>query len=200
MYCILTDNLLHTDRQLFVQIAQGDEAAFRTFFHQYNIQLFPFIKSLVKSEHDTKEIMQEAFLKLWQMRNNLLVIDNPGAWFRRVTANIAYDYLRIKARYELRFGSVEEHIPSVDQSFWKDIDLHFSQRVLLEALEQLPEKRRRIFHLIKIDGLSRKQTAQLLDLSENTVRNQLADAVTTVQEYFKKHAELLMILYLLMND
>jgi len=74
----------YTDSQLFSRIAAGDEEAFATLFHRYTPQLSPFLVSIVKSEADAREILQETFLKCWLNRDKLDGVDNPGAWLNTV--------------------------------------------------------------------------------------------------------------------
>jgi RNA polymerase sigma-70 factor (family 1) len=174
---------------LFARIAEGDEGAFQTVFHNYNRTLFPFILSLVKIEADAKEIIQEVFLKLWLKRESLTEIDNPGGWLYTLASNSAYDHLRKEARYARRLQTAE-----VAESSLEDIHEQFDTKeikaLITEAVEHLPLRRRQVFQLSRFEGYSRKEIAETLNLSENTVRNHLADAVGFIQDYIKKNGPL----------
>lgn len=161
--------------------------AFREVFHAYNENLFPFICSLVKSETDAREIMQETFLKLWINRNKLPEVENPGGWLRTLASHVAYDYLRKMASYELMVHKSGTRQPDVAAEFWKTMEANQTRQVLAGAIQQLSLRRRQVFHLSKIEGYSRKEIAKKLNISENTVRNQLAEAVEFIQDYLKKH-------------
>lgn len=182
----------HPDKILFEKISQGDEKAFRDAFHTHNKNLFPFILSLVKSESDTKEIIQEIFMKLWMNREYLGRIENPGGWLHTMAANGAYSYLRREARYALR----QQHAQNNREAF-SDLNQQLENRetkaLISEAIEQLPERRREVFQLSRIEGYSRKEIADHLDISENTVRNQLVDAVSFVKDYLRKKGALYLL-------
>lgn len=181
------------DRELFARIAEGDEQAFRRMFHAYNKVLFPFVAAIVRSDTDAGEIMQEVMLKLWVNRATLKAIKNPGSWLRTVAAHAAYDHLRKIAGYELMLARSQFAQQDADKVSWNDLEARQIRKTIEEAMEKLPQRRRQIFRMSKIEGFSRKEIAEQLGISENTVRNQLADAVEFVQDHLKRSAVLLLL-------
>lgn len=188
----------YTDRHLFAAIASGDEQAFREIFHTYNKSLFPFVLSLIKVESDAREVMQNVFLKLWLNREKLPDIENPGGWLHTLAANACYDHLRRQATYEIHLTKARSmHSLSDDQTLLQ-LDARDVKNAIQEAIHQLPLKRREIFQLSKIEGLTRREIADRLKISENTVRNQLVDAVDFVQEYLRKRNIVIPVVILLL--
>lgn len=185
----------YTETDLFALIAQGDETAFRHIFHQYNKKLFPFVCTLVKVPADAKEVIQTVFIKLWMNRSKLESVQNPGAWLHTLTTNATYDFLRSKARYELRLnelGKIQDvHVHEIVDT--EKIETTRAQDLIMEAMQQMPQRRRQVFQLIKIEGYDRKEAAQILNISENTVRNQLAEAMRFVEEFLKNRAIILVV-------
>jgi RNA polymerase sigma-70 factor (family 1) len=189
----LDELLHHTDLALFARIAEGDEGAFRLFFHRYNELMYPFVLSLVKSEADAREVMQEVFLKLWVQRGTLTAVDNPGGWLRTVLTNGAYDFLRQQARYEMRLSKFEALQAPEEDNFWQQLDAREARKLVQEALRLLPLRRRQIFQLNKMEGFNRREIAEQLQISENTVRNQLVEAVAFVQNYLRKNSVTILV-------
>lgn len=175
---------VHTEKFLFGKISLGDENAFREIFYLYNKALYPFILSLVKSEPDAREIIQEIFLKIWENRTKLNQIQNPGGWIFKVAANTAYSYLRKEARYVLRQTKNIQQENSNDPFI--QLDDREAHLLISEAIKKLPLRRRQVFQLSRIEGYTRKEIAEHLHISENTVRNQLVDAVTFIQDFLRK--------------
>ena len=193
-----TDN--HNDKDMFARIAVGDEDAFQTIFHAYNRTLHPFILSLVKNETDAKEIIQEVFLKLWLKRETLPEIDNPGGWLYTVAANAAYSYLRKEARYATRLKSVADTTDQSLEDIHESFDTKEVKALIAEAVDKLPLRRRQVFQMSRFDGFSRKEIAEKLEISENTVRNQLAEAVDFIQDYIRKNGPLYLPAILILAD
>ena len=173
---------------LFKRIADGDEAVFRHIFHHYNQKLFPVVLDLVRSEPDAREVIQEVFIKIWLNRASLPSMANPGGWLYTVACNAAYDFLRSKATYQLKIRQLST--PELDEDLERQLDAKYTKALIDEAVARLPQRRREVFQLARLQGYSRKEIAEKLDISENTVRNQLVEAVAFVQEYLQKHASL----------
>lgn len=181
---------LHTydEPELIRRIAEGDEVAFRQLFHYYNNKLFPVVVTLVRSESEAREVIQEVFIKYWLNRASLPGMANPGGWLYTVACNVAYDYIRSKATYQVKLRELATM--DVDRGLEEQLDAKYTKALIDEAVAHLPQRRRQVFQMARLEGYSRKEIAEKLAISEHTVRNQLVEAVTFVQEYLKKHASL----------
>lgn len=179
-----------SDRLLFAKIAASDEAAFESIFDKYTLILYPYLVDLTKNEADAKEIIQEIFLKCWIKRETLADIENPGGWLYTIAANEAYLHFRKEATYSQHIKILtEETTPDLDD-IHEASDSREVRTLIQEAVGQLPLRRRQIFQMSRLEGYSRKEIAETLGISENTVRNQLADAVASIQDYIIKHKSL----------
>jgi RNA polymerase sigma-70 factor (family 1) len=178
----------YDEAELITRIAGGDEGAFRQIFHYYNQKIFPVVVALVRSEPDAREIIQEVFIKYWLNRASLPGMVNPGGWLYTVACNVAYDYLRSKATYQVKLRELPTM--DVDRGLEEQLDAKYTKALIDEAVAHLPRRRRQVFQMARLEGYSRKEIAEKLDISEHTVRNQLVEAVEFVQEYLAKHASL----------
>ncbi|MEP7257323.1 MAG: RNA polymerase sigma-70 factor [Flavitalea sp.] len=187
----------YIDKDLFDKISSGDEEAFRQLFHTCNKSLFSFIASLVKSEADAKEIIQEIFLNLWINRLQLSRIENPGGWLHTIAANSAYSHLRKEARFAKRQFKAQSLLTESTPDIYGQMENREAQALISEAIQRLPVRRRQVFQLSRMEGFSRKEIAEQLNISENTVRNQLVDAVSFVQDYLRKKGFLHLIIFIM---
>ena len=189
----------HIDNELFARLARGDEEAFRQIVHFFYKKMLPLTISLVKSESKAQDIMQEVFLKLWLNRVTLTTIENPAAWLNVVVSNTTSNYVRAQLRYELRIKNLLAETPDTEE-IWGDLDAKFTQALIDEAVSQLPAKRKQVFLLSRREGLSRKEIASRMNISENTVRNQLAEAIQFIQENLKHKGALVIISIILQSE
>ena len=87
-------------KALLRQIAEGDENAFATLFHQYLPALQSFALKFTKSEYAAEEAVQNSFLKIWLNRDKLEAVDNIKAYLYKYVSNECLSYLRNSLRQE----------------------------------------------------------------------------------------------------
>ena len=173
------------DKTMLDDIAAGNEVVFGKFVHQLYQRLFPYTITLVRSEMEADDVLQEAFLKIWLHRSSLSNVENPAGWVYTIIANTAANHLRSRIRHELKVKKFNMQAV-VSEEIVGEIDAKFTQTLIDEAVNQLPEKRKLVFLLSKKEGLSRKEIAKQLNISENTVRNQLSEAIHSVHQHLQR--------------
>lgn len=155
-------------------------------FYQFEGKLIAFAQKITRSESFAKDILQEVFLSLWVKRNNLSQVENLEAYLYRATKNKAIDFLRALANdNKLRsdyFSIVDKEDFAVD----KVISLKESRELIETAMDELPEKRKQIYEMSQVYGLSRKEIAEKLNISESTVKNQLTSALSSIRDFLSR--------------
>jgi RNA polymerase sigma-70 factor (ECF subfamily) len=141
--------------------------------------------------HTAEEIMQEVFLRLWQNRENVEA-DNLGGWLYRVASNLAYSYLKREALNGRLLSSLKKkrqgnQFSEIDEQ----MDYKECNELIYKALNQLPDQQRKVYQLSLQEGMSRKEVAEVLNISPNTVRNHLTRALQFLR-HFLSHATVLM--------
>lgn len=160
---------------------------FNELFREHEHTLYVFVVKVLGSDAQAKDIVQEVFLKLWTIREQLHEIGNMDAFLYRLTENKVYDYLRAagtreKVRMELwhRLNSAED--PTPDPLETKEFN-----KLIQQAIQQLPPQRKIIYLLSKHEGLKQQQIAEELQISPHTVRNHLTEAFRSIRNYVKKN-------------
>jgi len=175
------DDRTLSDKNLFLRIAQDDERAFNELFHVYTRELYPFAMKLTGSEKDAEEILQEVFLKIWAKRKELTGIDNPKAWIIRVVSNQSLNHLR-KMAVEGRFFQYVKHAQQHTSLSTEEITAaRETAAIIQQAIDQLPPACRQIYLLSREENLSIKEIAEKLNLSPNTVKNQIVTALQRIR-------------------
>jgi len=170
------------DRELAARIQQGDKDAFRLFFERYQASLLSFLISKGTPRDDAEDLLQTAFLIIWEKRDDI----RPERSLRSFLYTIAYN--RMLNLFRDRKGQDPEYAYKLADS-GVNPEEEAGNRQALEtmqrALERMPEKRRRVFELCYLQGLSYKEAAQVLDVVHKTVENHMGLALKELRTALK---------------
>lgn len=170
------------------------ELRFTAIFKQHEYRLYTLALTLTKSDQYAKDIVQDVFMKLWQHRNQIPVITNMDAWLYRLTENKIIDFLRKTAadkRLRDALWMNMQHMLSEETE--ETVSSREYSYILEKAISHLPPQRKRIYRLCKEQGLNYCQIARELNISRNTVKNQLFTAIRTVRSFFTRAIRLLVL-------
>jgi RNA polymerase sigma-70 factor (family 1) len=175
---------MNDDLQLFRRIAEGDELAFEKVFHRYTPRLLPFIKKITRNDSIAAELIQETFIRIWMQRAQLEEIENPSAWIYRIASNLSINYLqKLSNRKQLltKIAAVEKAASPEELVEVKELN-----QIIKQAISQLPERRQEVYLLSREEGLSHQQIAERLNISVNTVKNQIVSSLKFIQQSINK--------------
>lgn len=182
----------NSEIQLIKAFKKGDPQAFESLFNLYHKRLYYFLFGLLKSKEDAEEIVQETFLKIWESRELFLENYPFESLLFRIAKNAFLNYNRKKVNrtvFEKHFGFFTDLSESSADQY---ILFQETQSIIETIVNGLPPKRKEIFLLQKIEGLSRQEIASKLGISIITVDGQLLKANKYLKEEFQKYS-LLMI-------
>lgn len=163
------------------RIANDDQLAYRQLFIQFYGKLSRFVMGFTKNKELTDEIVSDVFINIWRRRKNIEEIKNLKLYLYVSAKNITFNYLKKLHREnltDLDAVEIEPADPFADPSaamITREMNLK-----LKAAINALPPRCKLIYTLIKEDGLTYKQTAQLLSISESTVDNQISIALKKI--------------------
>lgn len=177
---------MHNEKDLFRRIGESDESAFALIFHQYKSALFDYGMKITKSHTAAEELVQECFVKLWLGRQNLPAIDNPVGYLHMMARNAGIDYLRRLSLDASLQKKVWAGISESDNPTLQKVQVSETQRLIDEAVAQLPPQQREVFLLSRYEGLNYEQIGEQLGIAGNTVKNHLVKALKFIREYLGK--------------
>ncbi|MCT4664070.1 MAG: RNA polymerase sigma factor [Flavobacteriales bacterium] len=128
--------------------------------------LFGFVFKLTKNKSLTQDIVQDVFLKFWEKKPNPEKTNIQG-WLIKSARNRYIDLLRKKDNQAERLDHRTEVASNLENKSdsWKE-----EYQLVLNELDQLPASQKEIFVLKEIEGLSIKEVAHYLDISESKVK------------------------------
>lgn len=174
----------HIETALLAQIAAGDEQAFSQLFHNYRNKVYSIALKITTSEPIAEEILLDVFLKVWLRKQQLPGMEHFSAWLFTITRNQVFSALkqiavRRTAEDAIRItGDPYDHSP-VEAAL---IDKEY-QAILQQAILQLSPQQLKVYTLIKDRGLKREEAARELNLSPETVKRHLSEAMLVIRGY-----------------
>ena len=170
------------EREIIEQLKDGSKDAFRLMFDEVGPKIYAFALSYLKNEFEAEELLQEVFLKLWEVRSSLDSSRNLKSFLFKICINLIYDFIRRKNIEQVYLDYSEKNNPSSGDNTWHEVIYNDMLNNLQQLIAAMPEQRQRIFRLSKEDGLSNEEIADRLNLSKRTVENQLYRAVSFLKE------------------
>lgn len=195
----MTSSQSYNEKELLKQLATGSEAAFRTLFDTYRDKLYTYIFKLSGSVETAEDTVHDVFLKLWLQREQLPEIDNLNAYLYKMAHNISFTLFRRMAKETLILAEIgREHAKETafegEDNISQQEVLHF----IREAVSQLTPLQKTIFVMSREQGLKLADIAQQLDLSEQTVKNRITEAMRFLREEIgRQYGPTAVILYVL---
>ena len=143
--------------------------------------LFAFLLNFTRDENDTRDLLQEIFVKIAREPGLLENVRNERAFLIRLAHNLAIDLIR---RRDTREHTKENFAAETISIFApaSDPDEEFFRRELSVALEDLPEDQRAVVHLKLWEGLTFDEIAGALEISPNTAASRYRYGLDKLRE------------------
>jgi RNA polymerase sigma-70 factor, ECF subfamily len=143
--------------------------------------LFAFLLNLSRNEADTRDLLQEIFVKLARRPDLMNEVREERAFLLRLAHNAALDLMRRRGTRQRNYEQLASETASVF-AFASDPDEQAFRSALTEALGQLPPEQRAVVHLKLWEGLTFEAIAGLLGLSPNTAASRYRYGLDKLRE------------------
>jgi RNA polymerase sigma-70 factor (family 1) len=179
------NELLQDPTLLFERFRQGDGSAFKVIYDRYFPMLFLIIREYVGQLDVAEDIVTNAFIKLYDRRAKIKDAGHTYAFLYVVARNEAIGYYREQKR-QRAVHQAQERLVNSEYYDPLETELERDQWLLQirQLAGQLPPARRKIFQLHFFEGLSIREIANRLNLTETTVRNQRNRALNFLRQAF----------------
>jgi RNA polymerase sigma-70 factor (family 1) len=197
----LTNNQQYNEKELLQQLAEGSEAAFRTLFNAYRNKLYTYIFNISRSGETAEDTVHDIFLKLWVQRERLPEISNLNAYLYRMAHNHAFTVFRRMAKETLVLAELQNEQSPVtsfegeDRIVWQEV-----RKTIRKAVNKLTPQQRLVFLMSRQQGLKHEEIAQKLNISPNTVKNHIVEALRFLRDEIDySYTSNAMVIYVLYN-
>ncbi|MCE5174331.1 MAG: sigma-70 family RNA polymerase sigma factor [Bacteroidales bacterium] len=179
------------------ELQKGSHKAFNVIYDMYADKLYGFLLAHTKSRQMSEDIVQDTFLKLWINRKTLSIDGSLQSFLYTISKHEMIDLFRSqinKVEFELYVEYIDEK--NFDDN---DIEKKLFYDDFLKALKLskklLSEKQLEIFELSKEKGKSIEEIATQLQISEQTVKNQLTTSLKKIRTQLSNMNILFLIIF-----
>ncbi|HOG06165.1 MAG TPA: RNA polymerase sigma-70 factor [Paludibacter sp.] len=188
---------LSIEKQYILDLKKGSYRAFDALYTMYARRLYAYALKITKSTSDANEIVQDTFVNLWTHRENIEPSDSLQAYLFTITKNVILNKFRKLINSPVFVNYVEylneENIASEEIS--EKLEFEEFQRKLEDAKTTLSATQVKVFELRKELGYNNAEVAKQLNLSEQTVKNQLSLALKKLRTKLAEHLSLFFICF-----
>ncbi|HVI45126.1 MAG TPA: RNA polymerase sigma-70 factor [Chitinophaga sp.] len=188
---------LHTERELLLLIAEGDQHAFRQLFEIYWKQVFGACLQLTKSPELAKDLSQDIFLKIWNTRNRLTDVRSFKSYLFTIARNTVRDQLRTTVFRESNREFLEHYFSGKAISPQQVLEQKQLSDRLMRAINSLPPKLHQVFMLSHLEGLSHKEIAERLEISPLSSKTYMVRALLILRRELVSEPDRLLIIGLI---
>ncbi len=166
------------ESKLIKGLKAGNETAFKKLFYIYSDRLFVWAYKITNDSLASADIVQDFFIWCWEKKN--LLPDNCSfkAYAYKSVYNASLNYIRDNKRflygYEITIDLIDEDVC--------DEDLQELKKLLMKAIDELPNRCKKIFVMTTLENKKYTEVADLLGISVNTVKVQVSKAYRILKE------------------
>lgn len=186
------------EEQVLVQRARnGEMGAFRELVERYKKKIYYLSLDLTGNHHDAEDLSQEVFIKAYRSLKNFRGDAKFNSWLYRITVNTCISQRRKKSVSAMTLQEDFE----IDSSPWdfndgessnnpeRNAESGLIQQHIEQALQQLTPRERSVFVLRHYNDLPLKEIAQILKITEGTVKSMLFRAIQRLRKELSFYQE-----------
>lgn len=187
----MSDGRVKAEEFSLEKLQSGDKAEFARLLEAYSDMIYRLALKMLKDPQDAEDILQETFIKAYRYLPSFDGRSRPSTWLYRIATNEALMFLRRQKHIPLSIDDPQEGaeqdvepLQIVDWCCMPEHEMMSSEAraYMDEAIQELTPALRAVFLLRDIEGLSTRETAEVLELSETAVKTRLSRARLRLRE------------------
>ena len=164
------------EQELLNSIVKGDRDAFRQLYELFSDKVYNTAISYTQNVPDAEEVTQDVFTNIFRNASKFKGEAALSTWIYRITVNTSLNHIKSKKRFSfLSFGS-----PSMDEPDFDHpgilLEKKENARTLFKVINSLPANQKTAFILSFVEGLSRQEVADIMEMNLKAVASLLQRA------------------------
>ena len=160
--------------------AKGDTVAFRSLMESQEDYAFVLAFRLLHDEEDAKDVVQEAFIRVWNNCAGYRPEIKFTTWLYKIVVNLCYDTIKRRSRRNTVFGYVLGRANETDivdrRDLQTDIENVDLRNIILSVSKELSPMENLVFHLRDVQDFSIREVAEITGISMSSVKTNLCYA------------------------
>jgi RNA polymerase sigma-70 factor (family 1) len=173
----LRHNNFKSDNVLIERLSAGDESAFSEIYHMYASDLIGFASSKVYSMEIARDLVQDVFTCLWTDRKKHQIHTSIQSYLFGITRHRIIDHIRKNVTREQYASMLQVLSLKLENSLENSVEAKDLNDFIQKAVVNLPPRTKEIYHLSRNEDKSIPEIAQMLNISDQTVKNQITSAL-----------------------
>lgn len=169
------------DSTLTALLKEGDQVAFTEIYNRHWKLIYAHVYKMLRDEDDAKDVVQEVFGNLWIKAAAIKSTINISGLLYTAARNKVFDLIeknKVRSDY---IGEIASFISDPANEKIDTIDEKRIIEILEREIQKLPPKMKEIFELSRKENLSHKEIAAKLNISEQTVKKQVQNALKAIK-------------------
>jgi RNA polymerase sigma-70 factor (ECF subfamily) len=180
-----------------MEVAEGNEAAYKKLFVHYWDQIYSTALLFTKSRELSQDLAQDVFAKVWIRREKLKEIERFDAFLFIIARNVIIDRLRKKVFNAANETFLLDYFADPSLAPSDKMELKETEAIIRRAIDILPVQQRTAFCLSRFQGLRHEDIAARMGISKESVKSYIVRALVHLRKYLAQHSETIPLLLLL---
>lgn len=181
LFVAVTADNFENEAELYEAIKHGDEDAFKKFFDAHYDAVFIFLRSRNVARDVAEDLIQKAFLYIWENRKKI----KPDLSLKAYLFRIAYTRMLNHFEQDRNHVDLENHVNGTNKTPHDAAEYNDLHMAFRKVISNMPERRRLVFESCFLEEMTYKETADLLSISVKTVENHMALAFKDLRNELK---------------
>lgn len=165
------------DKELILLLKEGDQAAFTEIYNRYWASMYAHVYKMLRNREETKDLLQDLFSSLWLKAADINEQTKLSGYLYLSARNRVFNLIqhhKVKNDY---LSSVVKFLSEAGTETMERLDEKDLINAIESEIQNLPPKMREIFELSRKANLTHKEIAEQLNISDQTVRKQIQNAL-----------------------
>ncbi|MDR2927983.1 MAG: RNA polymerase sigma-70 factor [Cytophagaceae bacterium] len=179
------------------ELKAGKHETYERMFAGFYVSLCSYACSILKDSEEAEDVVQKTFCLLWDRRNDIEIRTSVKSYLYRIVHNECMNRMRrikIRSQHDRIYADSKDEQTNSTEENYLGLEL---DAVIRKAIDTLPPRCREVFVKSRMEQLSYSEIAEAMNISANTVENQMAKALRTLREILKEYMTVVWLLFFL---